>query len=100
MTLEKEKRLKELESKQKLVYKGTGKTFEVLTGPGGVETWTDGDRYEWAGTEAEGIEYGALLKESFKERVSRATGTFERTLASMLYGRGFDAYIKSKETNH
>ena len=86
MTKEKKERLKELETRYKLVHKGTGKTFEVETWPGGVETWTDDDRYEWTGTEDEKREYYALSREQTKEQMTGAFNGFSKMLAAALYG--------------
>lgn len=86
MTIADKKRLEELDNKWKLVYKGTGKTFEVEAWPGGVETWIDDDRYEWTGTEDEKREYNALSMEQTKERMIEASNGFKKMLATALYG--------------
>lgn len=86
MNPKKEKRLKELETKFKLVHKGTGETFEVETGPGGVETWVDDDKYEWTGTKDEEREYYALNFEHIREQMKATTNNFKNMLATTLYG--------------
>ena len=86
MTISDEKRLKELETKRKLVHKGTGKTFEVETWPGGVEVWVDDDTYKWTGTEDEEREYNALRMEETNKRSKAAFESFRKKLGKILYG--------------
>lgn len=85
MTNEKEKRLKELETKWKLVHKGTGETYG-RTGPGGAPAVIDSDTYEWTGTEDEEREYNTLRFERIQEQMTETTNNFKKTLANILYG--------------
>lgn len=80
------KRLKELETKRNLVHKGTGKTFEVETGPGGVETWVDDDQYEWTGTVNEEREYNALCMKQANELFTESLNDLRKMLVTDLYG--------------
>lgn len=84
MTNKDKERLEELETRYKLVYKGTGEVIGKSY-PGGAPI-TDDDRYEWTGTEEERSEYNRLYWEGVKERAARATESFQRALVGAFYG--------------
>lgn len=84
MTNKDKERLEELETRYKLVYKGTGEVIGKSY-PGGAPI-TDDDRYEWTGTEEEQSEYNRLYWEGVKERAARATESFQRALVGAFYG--------------
>ncbi len=79
------KRLKELETKRKLVHKGT---MEVIgyESPGGVPI-LDIDEYEWTGTEEEELEYNALYLKDCTERSRKEFDDFRRKISKAFYCR-------------
>lgn len=85
MTDNEKKRLKELESKRKLVHKGTMEIigFESL---GGVPI-LDVDEYEWTGTKEEEREYNALYLKDCTERSRKVFDDFRRKISKAFYCR-------------
>lgn len=85
MTDKDKKRLVELESKRKLVHKGT---FEIIgyEGPGGAPI-LDVDEYEWTGTEEEEREYNDLYLKDCTERSRKEFDDFRRKVSKAFYCR-------------
>lgn len=83
MSPEKEKRLKELETKWKLVYEGTGKIIGH-SGPGGAPVY-DEDILMFDGTEDEGQEYSALWCEKCVEQYKHESMALLRSITDVLY---------------
>lgn len=85
MTDKDKKRLAKLESKRKLIHKGT---FEIIgyEGPGGAPI-LDVDEYEWTGTEEEEREYNDLYLKDCTERSRKEFDDFRRKVSKAFYCR-------------